>query len=343
MDLITVIVPIYNVEKYLVRCVSSIQQQTYSNLEIVLVDDGSPDGCPEICEQLKNADSRIKVIHKKNGGLGLARNSGLEVASGEYVTFVDSDDWISETHIENLYDCLLKNSADAVIGSYTESSASGVETPHDISLKEGVYEGDSILNEIVLPLIGPDLSYPKDVQINSSCCMNLYRMSVIKNNNIKFPSEKVAVAEDLFFNVDFFMFSQKIVALNQKGYYYYENNLSISRKYNPKRFERTLNFYYKLHEQAASHKLTDKISYRIDRSFLMKTRITIKHIVNSDMHHREKIKNIKLVLKNELVKQVLNTYPVETVGFGMRLLVKLMRKENAFGALCMIKFREMIR
>ena len=210
-------------------------------------------------------------------------------------------------------------------------------------MKEGVYERDSILNEIVLPLIGPDLNYPKDVQINSSSCMNLYRMSVIKDNNIKFPSEKVAIAEDLFFNIDFFMFSQRIAALNEKGYFYYENSLSTSRKYDPKRFGRTLNFYYKLHEQVASHKLTDKISYRIDRSFLMKIRITIKHIVNSDMHNREKIKNIKLILKNELVKQVLNTYPVETFWGGMRLLVKLMRKENAVGVLCMIKFREMIR
>ena len=94
MELISVIVPVYNVEQYLERCVESIRNQTYSNLEIVLVDDGSPDRCPVLCEELKKADPRIKVVHKENGGLSSARNAGLLEAAGEYVWFVDSDDWI---------------------------------------------------------------------------------------------------------------------------------------------------------------------------------------------------------------------------------------------------------
>ena len=103
LELISVIVPVYNVEQYLLRCVDSIQKQTYQNLEIILVDDGSPDHCPQLCEQIKAQDSRVKVVHKENGGLGFARNSGLDVATGEYVTFIDSDDWIAEDHLDNLY------------------------------------------------------------------------------------------------------------------------------------------------------------------------------------------------------------------------------------------------
>ena len=94
--LISVIVPIYNVEKYLARCVDSIVNQTYKNLEIILVDDGSPDSCPDICDVWKEKDDRIKVIHKKNGGLSDARNAGLDIAQGEYVAFVDSDDFIDD-------------------------------------------------------------------------------------------------------------------------------------------------------------------------------------------------------------------------------------------------------
>ena len=91
--LISVIVPIYNVERYLEKCVNSILVQTYSNLEIILVDDGSPDNCPQLCDQLAKKDSRIVVVHKKNGGLSSARNAGIDIARGEYIGFVDSDDW----------------------------------------------------------------------------------------------------------------------------------------------------------------------------------------------------------------------------------------------------------
>ena len=101
-ELISVIVPIYNVEKYLEKCVNSILKQTYINLEIILVDDGSPDRCPEICDKLAKTDDRIKVIHQQNGGLSKARNVGIDVAKGAYLVFVDSDDTVEFELIEKL-------------------------------------------------------------------------------------------------------------------------------------------------------------------------------------------------------------------------------------------------
>ena len=101
-NLVSVIVPIYNVEKYLEKCIESIVNQTYKNLEIILVDDGSQDNCPAMCDEWTQKDSRIKVIHKKNGGLSSARNAGLEVSNGEYISFVDSDDWLDENTFEEL-------------------------------------------------------------------------------------------------------------------------------------------------------------------------------------------------------------------------------------------------
>ena len=102
-ELISVIVPIYNVEKYLDRCVQSIIDQTYKNLEIILVDDGSPDNCPKMCDEYAKLDKRIKVIHKKNGGLMAAWIDGVKMSSGKYIAFVDSDDWVEKTYIEDLY------------------------------------------------------------------------------------------------------------------------------------------------------------------------------------------------------------------------------------------------
>lgn len=101
-DLVSIIVPIYGVEEYLSKCIDSIINQTYKNLEIILVDDGSPDKCPDICDAFEKKDERIKVIHKKNGGLSDARNAGIDTAHGDYIVFVDSDDWIENTMVEHL-------------------------------------------------------------------------------------------------------------------------------------------------------------------------------------------------------------------------------------------------
>lgn len=109
--LISVIVPIYNVEKYLARCVDSIVNQTYKDFELILVDDGSPDNSGKICDEYAKKDSRIKVVHKKNGGLSDARNAGMAVATGEYISFIDSDDYVSDDFFECLLDVMNKKTA----------------------------------------------------------------------------------------------------------------------------------------------------------------------------------------------------------------------------------------
>jgi len=118
-DLISIVVPIYNVEKYLKKCVQSILVQTYSHLEIILVDDESPDNCGKMCDTFQEEDARVKVIHKKNGGLSDARNAGIELASGKYITFIDSDDTITFDYIEVLYQSIQENHADISIGGLT--------------------------------------------------------------------------------------------------------------------------------------------------------------------------------------------------------------------------------
>ena len=110
--IISVIVPVYNVEEYLERCVDSILRQTYTNLEVILVDDGSTDNCPQICEQYASFDKRVRVIHQSNGGLFAARNAGIDAAKGEYLSFIDSDDFISEDMYTSLYGNLKKYDAD---------------------------------------------------------------------------------------------------------------------------------------------------------------------------------------------------------------------------------------
>ena len=120
--LISIIVPIYKVEPYLRRCLDSIVNQTYTNLEIILIDDGSPDGCPQICNEYAARDDRIVVIHKENGGLSDARNAGLDICKGEYISFVDSDDWIADVFIEVMFKVLKDNKATMAISDFSRTS-----------------------------------------------------------------------------------------------------------------------------------------------------------------------------------------------------------------------------
>ncbi|MDK8087059.1 glycosyltransferase family 2 protein [Lactobacillus paragasseri] len=115
---VSVIIPVYNDEKYLKQCVESVLTQTYTNLEIILVDDGSTDHTPEICEKYREKYDQIRVLHKKNGGVGSSRNAGLALATGEYVLFVDHDDWLDQHHIEDLYNLAVKNKADIAAGNF---------------------------------------------------------------------------------------------------------------------------------------------------------------------------------------------------------------------------------
>lgn len=116
--LISVVIPIYNVEQYILRCVDSVLNQTYQNLEIILVDDGSPDNCPKICDEYAVKDNRVRVIHKQNGGLSSARNAGIDVAEGEYITFIDSDDYVTPDYVETLYNAICEDKTDLAIGSH---------------------------------------------------------------------------------------------------------------------------------------------------------------------------------------------------------------------------------
>ncbi len=343
MDLISVIVPVYNAEKYLQRCVGSIQNQTYKNLEIILVDDGSPDDCWSLCQQFAQEDSRIKIFHKENAGQGLARNDGLSMATGAYVTFVDSDDWISETHVENLYSALKSNGTDAALGNHTRVNVNGDKQVKMLPLEKGVYEGERIINEIMIPLIGADEKNSKDILINSSVSMNLYSMEIINANNIRFVSERFAVAEDFYFNVDYFYYSKKVVFTDECGYFYFQNLESTCEKYNPKRFERTLNYYAVITERAQRYGLLDRVEHRIERSFLMKIRVAIRHITLSDLTREQKFSGIKEILSDKVVQKVLNNYPIECYNRSMRLLAKLMRSQNVRGVYRLMRSRENAR
>lgn len=212
-DLVTVIIPVYQVEEYLEDCIKSIIRQTYGELEIILVDDGSTDNSPKICDQYAQMDSRIKVIHKANGGLSSARNAGIDICTGKYVTFVDSDDVVADVMIEEMLNLAKKKHAKIVkIGvirknNYTENIA--------ILKDYATYSGDGALS----------LLFRSNSQIVCGCG-KLFTREVI--GNIRFPMDRCY--EDEYFTPRMYLRANKVV-LSESEYYFYmqRNNDSILR------------------------------------------------------------------------------------------------------------------
>lgn len=250
-ELISLIVPIYKVEKYLIRCIDSAINQTYTNLEIILVDDGSPDKCGDICDKYALSDFRVKVIHKDNGGLSDARNEGIKLSKGKYISFLDSDDWIDENYVEKLYQLLKSSDSDISILNYFKTSDNHIQI--DI-IKEEI----QILTNI--QAIGKMYDKKTKVQMIVSWG-KLYKKRLFKN--IKFPIGKIH--EDEFTTYKLFYYSKKIIISSAKMLYYTQRKDSIvGSVFNIKNhsdayeaFEERLNFF-KLREQHELYNRTCK-------------------------------------------------------------------------------------
>lgn len=205
MDLVSVIVPVYQVEKYLERCVASIQKQTFKNLEIILVDDGSPDACGSMCDDFALKDSRIKVIHKENGGLSDARNAGIDIATGRYIVFVDSDDWLDLDMIALLYRISKKYDADIIECSYRNVYKERID-------EETTCSGKVVVGDKITALEGMlDWRYFKPVAWNK-----LYKRSVL--GDIRYPKGKLH--EDEFTTYKYFYNADKVVYIDTSKYNY---------------------------------------------------------------------------------------------------------------------------
>lgn len=214
-NLISVIVPVYNVSEYLEECCRAIISQTYSNLEIILVDDGSTDGSDKICDYYEKLDDRIKVIHKPNGGLSSARNSGLEIASGSYISFIDSDDYPRQEMMEKLVSCFDSYDLDVVCCNY-----SSTKTPNKLDGRISVLGKNKAISYLL-----------DDGGYRCFAWNKMYRRSMFKN--IKYPEGKLF--EDIGTTYKIFKISNRVCYINEDLYYYRQRESSItSVNYNSK-------------------------------------------------------------------------------------------------------------
>ncbi len=241
-ELISVIVPVYNVEQYLNKCIKSILSQTYQNFELILVDDGSTDNCGVICDNYKDTDSRIIAIHKKNGGLISAWKKGLENASGELVVFVDSDDWIDTTLIECLYIEHKKTDADIVCCAYYHEFLNS-SVPDHHSVQDGVYHKSEIVTDIFPKLINDGTPLGRGIRI--SRWGKLLKKSLLMRN-LHWVDDKITIGEDLTIMFPAIVEADCISVLNSEYLYHYRaNENSMMKKVSDKMFEKAELLYEK--------------------------------------------------------------------------------------------------
>lgn len=237
---ISIIIPVYGVEKYLNRCVQSVVNQTLREIEIILVDDGSLDNCPQMCDDWAKKDSRIKVIHKKNEGLGFARNTGIDAAHGEYITFLDSDDYVRLDSYKTVVEEAKANDLDICYFQHCRFYDDGtIIALKDITKKE-LYIGKEAINRYTLDLVGPQPSEKIDIKHSMSSCMGIFRLSIIKEANVRFPSERDVASEDLIFHLDLLPHINRIGVMPNVFYFYYVNPHSITTSYSVAKRNRML-------------------------------------------------------------------------------------------------------
>ncbi len=247
MPKVSIIVPVFNVEKYLDRCVQSLLNQTLKEIEIVLVDDQSPDNCPQLCDEYAIKDSRVKVIHKKNEGLGMARNSGMEVATGEYITFLDSDDYVELDTYEVCYSKACEYDLDICYFKHRRFLNNGTRIEVNKAKKIELYIGKEQTRQLLLDIVGTKPSDHSGIQRSMSVCMALFKLETIKASNCVFVSERDVASEDLLFDMALYPYITNVAILPNVFYNYYINPSSITTTYNEEKYNKLIKLVDAVH------------------------------------------------------------------------------------------------
>ena len=324
MDLISVIVPVYNVEKYLKRCLDSILDQSYDNIEVVLVDDGSTDQSGSICDEYSSKFENVRTIHKENGGLGSARNTGMKHMSGKYLTFVDSDDSISREHIHNLYSSLIQHRADACYGGHTKVlRKKRIVYPNYYSGR--CFTDDDIRRSVIPCLCGQTGSYGDSIEM--SVCMAMYSTDIIWSNNLRFVSEREFVSEDMIFNFAYLCHAKRICVSHDVGYYYFFNKESLSHAYLADRFEKSRIMKHEVSKMTKGIGVYELCEQRIKNQFVISARVCLQAEVNAWRKNgaQKAFKKFKKYIDDIELQETVNSYDQSNVRIQARLLNYLIK------------------
>lgn len=343
---ISIIVPVYNAEKYIDRCIDSLIKQTYKNIEVICVNDESTDG--SLCKLKKYAerDKRITVIHKNNEGVSLARNVGIELACGQYLMFVDSDDWIEPTTCEVALSVILKENADVLMWPY-------VREFKDKSVPKRIWDSDKLIFEDAdvqtklhrrfVGLLDEELSMPENADALCTIWGKLYNASIIKKNKILFKDiRELGTYEDGLFNLEVFGFVKKAMYINQFFYHYRkDNDTSITTSYNLQLRKQWDNLFGYIREYINEKQLPIEYYKAYDNRIVLSALGLGLNVLNSQMSVIKKIKELKSIISSKEYRRAckklqLKYFPIHwkvfygcakyNIAFGVYMLLVCIKK-----------------
>lgn len=322
--LVSVIVPVYNVEKYLARCIDSILNQTLKNIEIILVNDGSTDSSPVICDGYKNKYENIKVIHKENNRVSAARNDGIKVAKGKYIGFVDSDDWIESEMFESMYKVAEDTKSDFAMCDFKKI---GIGNEYIVSqpIREGYYDRNMIEKELFSCMIMfENIEFPPTI----SNCTCLFRRELLLNNDIYYD-EDIHYCEDSIFGSKVMYHANSFYYMKGKYFYnYFYNPNSTTTTCNMKKWDSYLKINSRLKEEFKDNKVD--FSRQIKINMLYFTLNFLGDIKKSDLSIKDKRKECKKILNEKSVREIFYNFDMPDVGIKLKVILLLIKYRLSF-------------
>jgi len=334
---VTIVVPIYNVEKYIKRCIDSLINQTFEDFEVILINDGSTDGSGAICDEYKKIDKRINVIHTLNQGSGEARNLGMEKATGDYIYFCDPDDWIELNLIEDNYKLASKNNADIIIFGVNNYMYNSKNNSY-------IYVGNRGVTSENLPF---RQEFPKLYKggVASAVWNKLYKLSYLKQNNCKFP--RYTQGQDWSFNLLVYRDVNNVIYNNKSYYNYvkYENNTAVTRYNKDKPYirERLFKEFKSLLDYwAIDKKCYQELLYKCLLGEVLSELRNNFHLDAPD-NFNEKYKKSKKLLNDKQVVEIIGGYKNEKATLNEKILSTFVRKKFVIGIMLEAYSRQVFR
>jgi len=345
---VSIIVPVYNAGKYLERCINSLRSQTLEDIEMIFVDDASTDSSLEICNKTALEDSRIKVLHKENEGAGMARNAALKIATGKYIGFVDSDDYVDLNMFKTLYEKAVKYNSDLVMSGvlfvdgnmFCEDGECTCKAYFD---KDTHFETEESLKKLRLGIIGATPEDSDDSKYGMSIWKNLFKSEIIKENNLTFQSEREMLSEDALFMIDYISCINKATGINEAFYNYCRNGDSISKSYKKDRFEKSLVFVNEVEKRFKKDIAPEEYHIYIDRFWQAMCRVIcsqeIMHAEFNNIKYTDLRRRLKKLCTHSFTQRALKSYPLNTLPLKQRVFAYGMKYKLYFLLKLLVELR----
>lgn len=347
---VSIIVPIYNVEKYLNRCLDSLLGQTLKEIEIIAVNDGSTDSSPNILNEYALKDPRIKVINKHNGGVSSARNDGLSMACGEYIGFVDPDDWADHEMYEAMYHHAINENVDIVMCTYIREFGGHSKVKKFQLPNKTIYKDHEVRLHVMRRLIGPlndEIANPELLDAWGTVWSKLYRANLIKEKGVQFIDlNKIGTNEDTLFNIETSYYANSFLFLNAPYYHYWRaNTASVTSSYKPNLVNQWYYLFSYIENFLAEKNMGEKFYEALNNRICINTLGLGLNTISSDNHSSfiAKIGKIKSFLKDKRIKHSFKQLEISNFPLVWKVFYFCAKIRFAAGFYMMLNGIEMLR